>query len=324
MAKKELHTPLQAGRFPSDKSRTPSYWSRMKRQRQLIWMSFPFIAFIAIFAYGPLWGWLMAFQNYRPGIAFARQEWVGLDHFRTLFTDPAFLRVIRNTLAMSLISLFLGFVGSIGLALLLNELRMRLFKRVVQTVSYLPHFLSWIIVTGIVANVLSTESGIVNVLLTRFGLIDAPINFFADPKYFWGIVGLSSMWKEIGWGTIIYLAAMTSINPSLYEAASIDGAGRFRKMWNVTLPGIKSTIIILMIINIGNVLNAGFEIQYLLGNGLVQDVSETIDIFVLKYGINLGNYSLATAAGIFKSVVSLVLIFMANAIAKSLGEERLI
>lgn len=132
------------------------------------------------------------------------------------------------------------------------------------------------------------------------------------------------MWKEIGWGTIIYLAAMTSINPSLYEAASIDGAGRFRRMFSVTLPGIKSTITILLIINIGNILNAGFEVQYLLGNGLVQDVSETIDIFVLKYGINLGNYSFATAAGIFKSVISLVLIFMANGFAKSIGEERLI
>ncbi|RPK18657.1 ABC transporter permease [Paenibacillus xylanexedens] len=324
MAKKELQPSLKTSHIPAGTSWIGYNLSRMKSQRQLMWMSFPFIAFIAIFAYGPLWGWLMAFQNYRPGIGFMEQDWVGLDHFRTLFTDPAFLRVIRNTLAMSLISLFLGFVGSIGLALLLNELRMILFKRVVQTVSYLPHFLSWIIVTGIVANVLSTETGIVNVLLTKLGLIEAPINFFAEPKYFWGIVGLSSMWKEIGWGTIIYLAAMASINPSLYEAASIDGAGRFRKMFNVTLPSIKPTIIILLIINVGNVLNAGFEIQYLLGNGLVQDVSETIDIFVLKYGINLGNYSLATAAGIFKSVVSLVLIFIANGIAKSLGEERLI
>ncbi|MHA7583357.1 ABC transporter permease [Paenibacillus vandeheii] len=324
MSKKELQHPLKASPFPSGKGWIGYNLSRMKSQRQLMWMSFPFIMYIAIFAYGPLWGWLMAFQNYRPGLVFFQQEWVGMEHFRNLFTDSTFVRVIRNTLAMSLISLFLGFVGSIGLALLLNELRMVLFKRVVQTISYLPHFLSWIIVTGIVANVLSTETGIVNVLLTKLHIISAPINFFAEPKYFWGIVGLSSMWKEIGWGTIIYLAAMTSINPSLYEAASMDGAGRFRKMFNITLPGIKSTIIILLIINIGNVLNAGFEIQYLLGNGLVQDVSETIDIFVLKYGINLGNYSLATAAGIFKSVVSLVLIFMANGLAKSLGEERLI
>ncbi|WP_342417940.1 ABC transporter permease subunit [Paenibacillus sp. FSL R10-2782] len=297
---------------------------RMRSQQQLLWMSIPFVIFICIFAYGPLWGWLMAFQNYKPGVSFFEQEWVGLDQFKMLFTDPDFLRVIRNTLAMSLICLILGFVGSIGLALLLNELKNVLFKRIVQTVSYLPHFLSWIIVTGIVADVLSTETGIVNVLLTKLHLISEPINFFADPKYFWGIVGFSSLWKEIGWGTIIYLAAMTSINPSLYEAASIDGAGRFRRMFSVTLPGIKSTITILLIINIGNILNAGFEVQYLLGNGLVQDVSETIDIFVLKYGINLGNYSFATAAGIFKSVISLVLIFMANGFAKSIGEERLI
>jgi putative aldouronate transport system permease protein len=154
-------------------------------------------------------------------------------------------------------------------------------------------------------------------------LTDTPINFFADTKYFWGIVGISNVWKEVGWGSIIYLSAITAINPDLYEAAEIDGAGRFKKMLHVTLPGIKSTIFILLIMDVGQILNAGFEVQYLLGNGLVQDVSQTIDIFVLKYGISLGNYSLATAAGIFKSVISLVLIFIANGFAKRVGEERL-
>ena len=224
---------------------------------------------------------------------------------------------------MSLINLSLGFICSIGLALILNEVRNRHAKKFVQTVSYLPHFLSWIVVTGIVAEVLSPSTGVVNEILQNMNLVDNPINFFADPKYFWGIVGATNVWKEVGWGSIIYLAAMTSINTDLYEAAEIDGAGRLQKIWHVTLPGIKPTIFILLIINIGNILNAGFEIQYLLGNGLIQDVSQTIDIFVLKYGIGLNNYSLATAAGIFKSVISIILIFIANKAAKSAGQESL-
>lgn len=170
---------------------------------------------------------------------------------------------------------------------------------------------------------LSPSTGIVNELLLNFHIIKEPINFFAEIKYFWGIVGLTNLWKEVGWGSIIYLSAITAINPEQYEAAKIDGAGRIQRIIHVTLPGIKSTIVILLIMNIGQILNAGFEIQYLLGNGLVQPVSEIIDIFVLKYGISLSNYSLATAAGIFKTVVSVILVFIANKFAKSIGEERL-
>lgn len=298
-------------------------WEIMKRQKTLILMAIPFVIYVAIFCYAPLAGWVMAFQNYKPGKSIFEQIWVGLDQFKFLFSDDVFLKVLRNTLAMSLINLSLGFICSIGLALILNEVRNRHAKKFVQTVSYLPHFLSWIVVTGIVAEVLSPSTGVVNEILQNMNLVDNPINFFADPKYFWGIVGATNVWKEVGWGSIIYLAAMTSINPDLYEAAEIDGAGRLQKIWHVTLPGIKPTIFILLIINIGNILNAGFEIQYLLGNGLIQDVSQTIDIFVLKYGIGLNNYSLATAAGIFKSVISIILIFIANKAAKSAGQESL-
>ena len=202
----------------------------------------------------------MAFQNYKPGKSIFDQIWVGLDQFKFLFSDDVFLKVLRNTLAMSLINLSLGFICSIGLALILNEVRNRHAKKFVQTVSYLPHFLSWIVVTGIVAEVLSPSTGVVNEILQNMNLVDNPINFFADPKYFWGIVGATNVWKEVGWGSIIYLAAMTSINPDLYEAAEIDGAGRLQKIWHVTLPGIKPTIFILLIINIGNILNAGFDI----------------------------------------------------------------
>ncbi|MBE6054399.1 MAG: sugar ABC transporter permease [Clostridium sartagoforme] len=298
-------------------------WNKIKKQKALILMSIPFLIYVVIFCYAPLIGWVMAFQNFKPAKGFFEQTWVGLNQFKFLFSDPTFFNVIRNTLAMSLINLVLSFACSIGFALLLNEVKNILAKKFVQTVSYLPHFLSWIIVTGIVAEVLSTETGIINQLLVWLNIIEKPINFFADPKYFWGIVGLSNVWKEVGWGSIIYLAAITAINPDLYEAAEIDGAGRFHKIWHITLPGIKPTIFILLLINIGNILNAGFEVQYLLGNGLVQKVSQTIDIFVLKYGISLGNYSLATAAGIFKSLISVILIFLANRFAKAMGEERL-
>lgn len=300
-----------------------SILQKLKKQKTLILMSIPFIIYVAIFCYAPLVGWVMAFQKFKPAKGLFDQTWCGLAQFQFLFSDATFLKVIRNTLCMSLINLTFSFVCSIGFALLLNEVRKILAKKFVQTVSYLPHFLSWIIVTGIVADVLSPESGVINQLLLGLHFINQPINFFADPKYFWWIVGVTNVWKEVGWGSIIYLSAITAINPDLYEAAEIDGAGRLKKMLHVTLPGIKPTIFILLIMNIGNIVNAGFEVQYLLGNGLVQDVSQTIDIFVLKYGISLSNYSLATAAGIFKSVISIVLIFIANGFAKSVGEERL-
>lgn len=305
------------------KANRKNFSKRLWKQRELILLSIPFVIYILVFNYAPLAGWIIAFQNYRPGFSFFEQEWVGLANFRLLFADPAFLRVIRNTLAMGIINLSLGFFFSIGFAVLLNEVRSRHVKKVMQTVSYLPHFLSWIIVTGIILDVLSPETGIINQLLMSFNLIDRPINFLSDPKYFWWIVGFSNVWKSTGWGSIIYLSAMAAINDELYEAAEMDGANRLRKIWHITLPGIKPTIFILLLINIGGVLNAGFEVQYLLGNGLVQEVSQTIDIFVLKYGISLNNYSFATAAGIFNSFVSIILITSGNKLAKLAGEESL-
>ena len=207
-----------------------STWEIIKGQKTLILMAIPFIIYVAIFCYAPLAGWVMAFQNYKPGKGVFDQIWVGFEQFKFLFSDDVFLKVLRNTLAMSLINLSLGFICSIGLALILNEVRNRHAKKFVQTVSYLPHFLSWIVVTGIVAEVLSPSTGVVNEILKNMNLVDNPINFFADPKYFWGIVGATNVWKEVGWGSIIYLAAMTSINTDLYEAAEIDGAGRLQKI----------------------------------------------------------------------------------------------
>jgi putative aldouronate transport system permease protein len=311
-----------AGKIHLRRERT--FWEKLAAQKQLVFMSLPFILYVLLFPYVPVWGWTMAFQNYKPARTFLQQEWIGLRWFKFLFTDSGFLWVLRNTVAMSFINMALGYITAIVFALLLNEFRKRGFKRIVQTISYLPHFLSWIIVTGLVATMLSVENGAINDLLVFLGIISEPILFLSEPKYFWGIVGFTYVWKEVGWNTIIYLAAMSGIDPALYEAAEIDGCNRYHKMWFITLPGIKSTIVIMMIMSIGHILDAGFELQYLLKNGLIQDVAETIDIYVIKYGIENFNYSLATAAGMFKNVVNISLIFIANILAKRAGEERLI
>jgi len=304
--------------------RKNSIAGQLLAQKQLLFMTVPIILYVLLFSYIPLWGWTMSFQNYKPSRSFFQQEWVGLKWFRFLFTDRDFLRVLRNTLAMSMINMVLGYVSAIILALLLNEVKKILFKRVVQTISYLPHFLSMIIVTGLVASMLSLENGAINEILLFLGAIKEPIPWLSIPKYFWGIIGITFVWKDVGWNTIIYLAAMAGIDPTLYEAAEIDGCNRYQKMWHITLPGIKATIMILLIMSIGRLLDAGFELQYLLRNGMIQDVAETIDIYVLTYGLENFNYSLATAAGMFKNIINVCLIFFANWLAKRMGEERLV
>jgi putative aldouronate transport system permease protein len=262
----------------------------------------------------------MAFENYKNKTGLFHSKWVGLEKFRFLFSDATFLKVIRNTFCMGTLNLIFTTLTAIIFAILLNEFRLLRAKKVVQTISYLPHFLSWIIVTGILHDALSA-SGIVNEILGNLGV--TPINFFAEPKYFWGIVAFANVWKETGWNAIIYLAAITSIDPNLYEAAKIDGAGRWGQIRHITLPSLRPTIMILLLMNIGWVLNAGFEVQYILGNGLVKRVSETIDIYTLTWGISQNDYSLGTAAGIFRSAVSIALILISNYVARRTGEDKL-
>jgi putative aldouronate transport system permease protein len=281
------------------------------------------MVYVFIFSYVPLRGWAMAFQNYKPNPNITKQEWVGFAHFEFLFTFDRFFNVMRNTLAMSFINLVLGFVTAIVLSLLLNEIKNMAFKRVVQTISYMPYFLSMVIACSMISDFLS-PSGILNTLLVNLGVLEKPELFLGDPGKFWWIVGWGNVWKNVGWNTIIYLAAMTSIDPQLYESAELDGAGRFAKMINITLPGIKSTVFVLLIMNIGWILNAGYEMQYLLGNGLTWDTAETIDVFVMRYGIARGNYSLATAFGMFKTVVSIILITVSNQLSKRFADESLV
>jgi putative aldouronate transport system permease protein len=294
----------------------------LSRQKMLMLMSLPFLIWIIVFKYVPLWGWTIAFQKYKLARDIFDQTWVGLDNFKYLFTEAQFYLVLRNTIVMSSINLVLGFTTAITLALLLNELRKLYFKRIVQTISYLPHFISWVVAVNIVQTALAPE-GIVNVLLLQAHLIEKPILWLGVGEYFWGILGVTEMWKSVGWNTIIYLAAITSIDPAQYEAAEIDGASRLQRMWHITLPNMKSIIVILLIINMGFILESGFEAQYLLGNGLNVQYSENLDIYVLKYGFRLNNYGLATAAGMFKTVVSIVFLIAANRLAKRLGESRL-
>ena len=297
------------------------FMKRVSRQKELIIMTIPLIIYVFIFSYLPLRGWVMAFQRFRPGLAV--QPWVGLYNFTFLFTDPRFFEATRNTLVMGVYNLALGTITAIVLALLINEIQFSIFKRVVQTISYLPHFLSWVIAVSLIGDFLSS-TGILNQALMLFGFIDEPIIFLANRNQFWHIAAWSNVWKNVGWSTIIYLAAITSINPEEYESAELDGAGRFAKMRHITLPGIKSTILVLLIMSVGWVLNIGFELPFLMMNDLTRPVAETIDIYVIRYGINIGNFSLATAAGMFRTVVSIVLITAANQLSKGLAKESLV
>ena len=299
------------------------FFRTLASQWQLALMSVPIFLYVILFNYVPLWGWTNAFKDYgnRKLVARGITPWNGLDNFKWLFSRPDFYQAIRNTLAMSVINLVFGTVAAIILAVLLNEVRQRAFKRTVQTVTYLPHFLSMVIIVAMAQNIFASN-GPVNDLLKMLGL--QPVFWLGEGKHFWWLVGIINVWKEVGWGTIIYISAMTSIDPSLYEAAGIDGAGRFQKILHVTLPGIKSTFVILLIMNIGHLMEAGFEIQYLLGNGLTAEYSRTIDIFVLEYGTQQMDFGVATAAGIFKSVVAILLLVGANFIAKRLGEDTLV
>jgi len=304
----------------STRRKGPGVWS----QRYLYLMSFPFLCLVLVFNYFPIWGWVTAFQKYKPAKDFWSQQWVGFQWFVEIFQDPRFWNALKNTLGMSVLSLLIGFTVPILFAILLNELKGRFFKRAVQTISYLPHFVSWVVVSGMVYMMLSTDNGAINGLLVFLVVVKEPIQFMAKPDWFWGIVTVSDLWKELGWNAIIFLAAIMGIDPQLYEAAKVDGAGKFRQIWHVTLPGIRHVIVVLLILSIGNLLSIGFEKQFLLGNPVVLDNSEVLDLYALNQGINQGRYSYGTAIGMLNSVVSLTLLFTANKLFKKFSGQSVI
>lgn len=285
-------------------------------------MVLPALLFILVFSYIPMYGVLMAFQDYNIFTGFMASPWVGFKHFEMFFHAPEFWIVIRNTVVISLLKLFIGFPAPILLALMLNEVHNRVFKRTIQTISYLPHFISWVIVSGFVTSLLSTDNGSFNILLQQLNLIDEPINFLSIPEYFWTILVTTGVWKEIGFSSIVYLAAIAGVDPQLYEAGAMDGASRLRQMFSITLPSILPVIIIFLILNIGNLLNAGFEDILLLGaNPVLRDVADVIDTYVYRVGIQNNRYSYATAVGLFKGVLSVALLAGANYAARRSGNS---
>lgn len=288
--------------------------------------------FLLIFAYIPMSGLIIAFKDYRSVTGFAgffTSPWTanfGLKHFIAFFKDPWFIRVLRNTLGISVIKLLFSFPAPIVFALALNELRYNKFKRIVQTISYLPHFISWVVVYGLVFTFLNTQNGLVNRLLSDLHLVTEPVNFLANPDAYWAMAVITDIWKELGWWSIIFLAAITGIDPALYDAAKIDGAGRLQCMWHITLPGIRGTIVVLLVLALGGLFSGGmggsnFEQTFLMGNSVNYQKSMVIGYYAYQTGILNQRYSFATAVGLFQSVISVALVVISNRAAKKATGE---
>lgn len=292
---------------------------RLWRNKLLYIMIVPGILYFIAFKYVPMFGLTIAFQDYKPHWGFSGSEWVGLKHFERLFTEPDFMMILGNTLLLFGMNLLFYFPIPILLALMLNEVRITFFKRFFQTLVYLPHFMSWVIIVSIGFVMLTMDGGIINEMLAYFGF--EKINFLLSTEWFRPTYIIQVIWREAGWGTIIYLAAIASVDPQLYEAARMDGAGRLRQVWHITLPAIRSVIIILLILKIGDVLELGFEHVYLLLNSMNRDVAEIIDTYVYTAALQQGQFSYSTAIGFFKSFIGLVLVVLANKLAKKMGEE---
>jgi putative aldouronate transport system permease protein len=304
---------------------------RLAEERYLQIMALCGLGWMLIFNYAPMYGLLAAFKrNYRIteplfGLGFLQTPWAdsfGFQHFIAFFKDPEFPDIMLNTFSISLLKLAIGFPMPIIFALFLNELKSRRFKQTVQTISYLPHFLSWVVLGGILTTWLS-DTGFINEILIALGILKEGVTYLGYPKYFWGIVVISDVWKELGWSAIIYLAAITGIDQQMYEAAEIDGAGRFRQIWSITLPCIKSTIAILFILAIGNLLNSNFDQILVLWNTLNAERSTVIDIYTYNVAMRSMRFSYATAIGLFKSVFAFMLLFMANKITKKINDVSL-
>ena len=308
-----------------------SFLYRMVHQWQFLLLSVPFILMVILFTYVPLWGWVYSFfEADRQTLLPNWQAFQGLELFNRIFESDRFWDALRNTMMISIGGLIVGYIASISFAVMLNEIRLKIFKRTVQTISYLPHFISWVVAASMISVALSPDGGIVNAVLIRLGIINQPVNFLIQnsPTIWWVLV-LTQLWKSLGWNSIIYLAAMSGIDPGLYEAASIDGAGRMRRIWHITLPGITPIIRILLIISMGHLLRVGFEQYLLLQRPLTLDFSEVID--TLAYRIVWGgggtrlhrDISLGTAINMMNSFVSFILLLTANKISKIATGERL-
>lgn len=290
---------------------------RFRENLPLLFLFTPVLLFYVIFKYVPMVGAIMAFKDYNFADGILGSPWNGFENFRVLFSNPQTLNIIRNTLVLSVLNIIVGFPVPIALAILLNEVRKQWFKKWIQTLVYLPHFFSWVIVGGIVVTLFAEQTGIVNALLEW--MTGSTYSFLYNDASWIAIFLGSGIWKEAGFSTIIFLAAITSIDPSLYEAASIDGASKWRQMRHVTLPGISPTIILVLILQMGNVMSVGFDPVYVLQNSGVYSVSEVISTYIFKVGIQGGQFSLTSAMGLFESVVGFILVFSTNLVARKFG-----
>ena len=290
---------------------------KLWRHRWLYVLLLPGLLFFLVYIYVPLVGNVIAFQDFSPFRGFVRSPWVGLKHFERLLTDRDVARVIANTLALSSLQIALAFPVPIILALMLNEVRNQLFKRSIQSIIYLPHFISWVIIVGIWYQLFGSN-GLVNQALVEFGL--QKVDFLSSPTLFRPMFVLQTIWKESGWGTVIFLAALAGIDVQLYEAAAMDGASRLQRLWYVTVPGIRPIILIVLVLRLGHVLNVGFEHIFLLLNSGTESVAQVLDTFVYTRGILNGNLSFATAVGLLKGLVGMLLVIVANKAAKRFGE----
>lgn len=291
----------------------------LKQGFPLYVMILPGLLYFLLFRYAPMGGIMLAFKDFDPFEGVWASPWVGFKHFQILFAEPDFWRLLKNTLALSALNLFLYFPAPIIVAILLNEARVKWFARTVQTVVYIPHFVSWVVVVGITIVLFASQDGGINKLLAENGF--ARFDLLTDPDFFRGMYVFQSVWKEMGWGAIIFLAALASVDPTLYEAAVMDGAGRWRQMWHITLPALQTIAVLMFILRLGQVMDTGFEHIYLLQNSLNLAVSDVFDTYVYRQGVLQGEYSFTTAIGLFKSVVGLLFVVTANKLAKKFGEE---
>jgi len=311
-------TVIQTLASTNKKSKWRILLSDLRRDKYLYLLVLPGVLFFIIFKYIPMWGIVIAFQEYSPYLGVLQSDWVGLDHFTRFFSNPDFILLFRNTMMISLLNLVLFFPLPIILSLLLNEVNNQVYKRIIQSIVYLPHFFSWVIIVGI-SFLLLSDSGIINILMQNVGL--HKYDFLTNENTFWGLLVLQNIWKETGWGTIIILAAITAVDTQLYEAAKIDGANRWRQTWHVTLPSIRSVILVLLILRLGHIMDVGFEQVFLMSNGAVSKVADVFETYVYRNGIQNGQFSYTTAVGLFKSVVGLILVILANRLAKKFGED---
>lgn len=299
--------------------RRSNLMKQIMKNKAIYLMILPGLLFFLVFKYFPMWGLVISFQDYRPYDGIMGSDWVGFKHYARLFTEPMFWTIFRNTIVLFAMNLIFFFPVPILLAIMLNEVRIQVFKRFVQTVVYIPHFMSWVIIVSISFVMVTMDGGVINEGLASMGM--EKINFLLNENWFRPMYMLQVIWREAGWGTIVYLAAIAAIDPQLYEASRMDGAGRFRQIWHITLPSIRSVIVILLILKIGDVLELGFEHVYLLLNAMNRNVAEIFDTYVYTAGLKQGQFSYSTAVGFFKSFVGLILVVCANWLAKKFGEE---